>query len=132
MAKIGFHIATPSAVLYAADADMVLIPSADGDMGVLAGHSPVIGLLRPGTIIVTDGNTQTRIFIAGGFMEVNPEKVTVLAEHGVLVSDIDIKTAKDDLHTAELAFYSDNTDTNKTALLIAQAQVDAVEKPQYK
>lgn len=131
MAKIGFHIATPSAELYSADADMVLIPSADGDMGVLAGHCPVIGLLRPGTIIVTDGNTQTRIFIAGGFMEVNPEKVTVLAEHGTLVSDIDIKTAKSDLQSAKSTFDSDNTDTNKTALLVAQAQVDAVENPQY-
>ena len=131
MAKIAFHIATPSAQLYATDADMVLIPSVDGDMGVLAGHSPVMGLLRPGTIIVRDGSTQTRIFVAGGFMEVTAQKVTVLAEKGVLVADIDISTAKSDLQNAQNTYDADNTDINKTALLVAQAQVDAVENPQY-
>ncbi len=121
MAKIGFHIATPSAQLYAADADMVVIPSADGDMGVMAGHSPIIALLRPGTIVVKDSNMEQRIFIAGGFMEVNSEKATVLAEQGILVSEIDIDRARLELQNA-------NTDTTKA---IAQAKIDAVEKPYY-
>ncbi len=121
MAKIAFHIATPSAQLYAADADMVLIPSADGDMGVLAGHSPVIALLRPGTIIVQNDKQQQRLFIAGGFAEVQPQKITVLAEQGVWVSEIDVNTAKSEWESA-------TTDTEKT---IAQAKIDAVEKPYY-
>ena len=121
MAKIEFHIATPSAELYCADADMVILPSADGDMGVLAGHSPVIALLRPGTIIVQDNGTQERIFIAGGFMEVHPEKATVLAEQGMLVSEININDAKSELTTA----------TTEAKKAIAQAKIDAIQTPYY-
>lgn len=76
-----FDLVTPERVLMSADVEQVLVPGADGDLTVLAGHAPLISTLRSGFIEAkgTDNKT-TRIFVRGGFCEISPENVSILAE----------------------------------------------------
>ena len=76
-----FELVSPERILVSSEVSEVLVPGSDGDFTVLAGHAPVISLLRPGvmTAKLADG-TQARTYIHGGFCEVSPESLTVLAE----------------------------------------------------
>ncbi len=70
---------------------MVTIPGSEGYMGVMAGHAPVISTLRPGVIEVTGGQTPgLRLFVRGGFAEVDAAKVVVLAEEAIPMADFDL------------------------------------------
>jgi F-type H+-transporting ATPase subunit epsilon len=82
VAQIHLEIVTPERLVRTEDAYMVTIPGTEGDMGVMAGHAPVMTSLRDGTIRVyaTDGATPTEIGVTGGFAEVTPTGLTILAE----------------------------------------------------
>jgi F-type H+-transporting ATPase subunit epsilon len=89
--KIHFDLVSPERMLLSEDVDMVTIPGAEGYFGVLAGHAPVISSLRPGVIEVTGGTTPNlRLFVRGGFAEVDAKKVIVLAEEAIPLADFDI------------------------------------------
>ncbi len=76
-----FELVTPERVLMSSNVEQVLIPGADGDLTVFAGHAPVISTLRPGVIEAkaADGKV-TRIYVRGGFCEIAPDSVAILAE----------------------------------------------------
>jgi F-type H+-transporting ATPase subunit epsilon len=89
--KIHFDLVSPERMLLSEDVDMVTLPGAEGYFGVLAGHAPVISALRPGIIEVTGGQTAgLRLFIRGGFAEVDQRKVIVLAEEAIPLSEFDL------------------------------------------
>jgi F-type H+-transporting ATPase subunit epsilon len=105
--KIAFELVSPERLLLSDSADMVTIPGTEGYMGVMAGHSPVITVLRAGMIDVSKDGTDSRFFIRGGFAEIGPAKVTVLAEEAIPFGELDlevldqrIKDAGDDLIAA--------------------------------
>jgi F-type H+-transporting ATPase subunit epsilon len=107
--KIHFDLVSPEQMLLSDDVDMVTVPGSEGYFGVLAGHAPVISALRPGVIEVKGGETpERRIFIRGGFAQVDPKKVIVLAEEAIPLEDFDlaaldsrIKDAEEDLVAAK-------------------------------
>jgi F-type H+-transporting ATPase subunit epsilon len=77
-------------------------------MGILPGHAPVLSTLRPGVVTVTRGEKKERIFVRGGFAEVNPQGLTVLAETAIPMAELDtvklaeqIKNAEDDVADAK-------------------------------
>ena len=73
---------------------MVVVPGGDGDIGVLPGHSLLIGTVRPGVIDIHEGGkVKEKIFVAGGFAEVTPERCTVLAEEAMPLSDLTVELA---------------------------------------
>lgn len=128
--KVEFELVSPERLLLSRSVDMVVVPGAEGDFGVLRGHAPLISTLRLGVIDVHDaGGVSERIFVAGGFAEVTPERLTVLAERAVMVSDIDraavetrVKALKDDLAAAK----SDAERAQiEEALVIADAELKA-------
>ena len=88
---------------------MVTVPGAEGDFGVLLGHAPVISTLRPGVIEVQGGSEgDARFFVLGGFAEVSPQKITVLAEEAIPMEKVDaallderIRNAGEDIHIAK-------------------------------
>ena len=85
-----FDLVSPEKLLLSEDVEMVVVPGAEGDFGVLIGHAPLISSLRPGVINTYTGkNVEKRIFVAGGFAEVTGESCTVLAEEAMPVEDID-------------------------------------------
>eukprot|EP00439_Symbiodinium_sp_Y106_P087923 s1_g459.t1 len=106
--KLKFDLVAPERLLMSTEADMVIVPGAEGDFGVLAGHAPVMSTLRVGVLDVsgTDGQDM-RIFVRGGFAEVTPAGLTVLAEEAVPLSELDaaaldqrIKDATEDVQDA--------------------------------
>lgn len=105
----GFELVSPERLLLSVDAEMVVVPGAEGDMGILPGHAPVISTLRNGVIEVTrPGGEAERIFVAGGFAEVSSGKLTVLAEEAVPVKQLDrakleaaLKDAREDAEDAK-------------------------------
>ncbi len=93
--KVSFELVAPERLLFSAEVDMVVVPGSEGDFGVLPGHAPLIATVRPGVIEIYDGgidakNIRERIFVAGGFAEVNGSRCTVLAEEASPVRDIDM------------------------------------------
>jgi len=75
-----FELVSPERVLLSVNADEVVLPGAEGLMGVLAGHAPAVSTLNPGVISVVVGTSRKRIYVNGGFAEVQPDQVTVLAK----------------------------------------------------
>ena len=107
--KVSFELATPEALLVSAAVDMVVVPGAEGDFGVLPGHAPFISTVRAGVIDVYDGDKiDQRIFVADGFAEVNERRCTVLSSEAYPVDALDrgeveprLKAAQDELADAD-------------------------------
>ncbi len=88
--KVQFELVSPERLLLSREVDMVVVPGAEGDFGVLPRHSLLISTVRPGVIeVYEDGAVKDRIFVAGGFAEVTPERCTVLADEALAVDKID-------------------------------------------
>ena len=84
---------------------MVVIPAAEGELGVLGGHAPMIVLLRGGTIRLYEGGQVTdRLFVAGGFAEITPERCTVLANEVIPVAEVSRAVADQRLTDAQAAY----------------------------
>lgn len=107
--KIPFDLVSPERLLLLEDAEMVTLPGTEGDLGVLAGHEPLITTLRPGVIDVKGGaRGDERFFVMGGFADIGPAKLTVLAEEAFPVAGVDaaavdqrIADTKEDLLVAK-------------------------------
>src|SRR5262249_33049992 len=85
MASFHFDLVSPERVLFSGEVDQVDVPGVEGDFGVLAGHAPLIASVRPGILTVFRQGGQLRIVVNGGFAEVNPAGLTVLADYAVPV-----------------------------------------------
>ena len=89
MATFHFELVSPDKVAFSGQVDQVDVPGAEGDFGVLAGHAPLIALLRPGLMTVYAGGEQTKLVVLGGFAEVGPDGLTVLADVATTLDDLD-------------------------------------------
>jgi F-type H+-transporting ATPase subunit epsilon len=88
--KLQFELVSPEKLLLSEAVEMVVVPGSEGNFGVLPGHSLFISTVRPGVIDVYEGNAVSeRIFVAGGFAEVTPERCTVLADEAMPLSSLD-------------------------------------------
>lgn len=89
MATFHFDLVSPESLLMSEAVDQVDVPGSEGDFGVLAGHAPLVTTLRPGILIVYRGGDAFKVVVNGGFAEVNPEGLTVLADMAVPADDFD-------------------------------------------
>jgi F-type H+-transporting ATPase subunit epsilon len=110
---ITFDLVSPERLLLSTDADMVTIPGADGYMGVMPGHMSLVSTLRPGMIDVQAAGRSERFFIRGGFAEVSPTKVTVLAEEAIPMSEMDIAVLDQRIRDAEEDLAAAKTDQER-------------------
>jgi F-type H+-transporting ATPase subunit epsilon len=109
MATFTFELVSPERVLFSGPVAQVVVPGADGDMTILASHAPVMTVLRSGVVSVAeDKGASLRLFVAGGFADVTPAGLTILAEQAIPVSEIDpekvaanMKNAEEDLRDAK-------------------------------
>jgi F-type H+-transporting ATPase subunit epsilon len=97
------EIVTPERKIVDTEADSVTIPTASGETGILPNHAPLISALKPGILAYTSRGTTEKIAIAGGFVEVNRDKVSVLADAAQTAGEIDAAAARADLDAAEKA-----------------------------
>jgi len=132
--KIEFELVSPERLLVSEPVDMVVVPGTEGDFGALARHASMITTVRPGVIdIYEDGKVRERIFVAGGFAEVNETRVTVLAEEAIKVAELNQETVATRIRLAEEALQEADTDLGKAqaqrAIVIARALQDALHAP---
>ena len=130
--KVEFELVSPERLLLSEPVDMVVVPGSEGDFGVLPRHAPLISTVRPGVIAVHDGGQVTaRIFVAGGFAEVTPERCTVLADEAVSLDQADreatqtrLSNAQDDLRYAE---NDEERSAAEAEIAIAEALLAAID-----
>jgi F-type H+-transporting ATPase subunit epsilon len=89
MATFHFDLVTPDKLLFSGEVDQVDVPGVEGDFGVLAGHAPLVALIKPGVLTVHEGGKTHRVVVLGGFAEVNPQGLTVLADAASLADEFD-------------------------------------------
>ena len=124
---IDLEIVSPEKLLLSKAADMVVLPAAEGEMGVLPGHAPMIVLLRGGTIRLTVGGQVTdTLYVSGGFAEVTTTRVTVLATEATEVSELSKSEGQSRL-TAAQAEYDAADKMNTDALDVAMAKVQSAQ-----
>lgn len=105
------EIVSPDRLLLSQPVDMAVIPAAEGEMGVLPGHSPMIVLLRGGTITIHEGGRPTsQLYVSGGFAEVTPERCTVLADEAIPVAEVSRAQAETRLQAAQAEVTAAGTD----------------------
>jgi F-type H+-transporting ATPase subunit epsilon len=130
--QVHFELVSPERLLFSANVGEIVIPGTEGDFAVLPGHSNLISTVRPGVIqILADGNAVSeRIFVEGGFAEVNAAGCTVLAERAQNVADIDRLAADQALADAREDVADAKNDAERAAavaaLAIAEARVHAL------
>ncbi len=100
---IRLEIVTPERLAYEDDVDMVLVPGIDGELGILPHHTPLVSLLGVGELEIRKGGSTETFAVAGGFLQVRPDKVVVMAETADLDSEIDLEKAQEARREAERA-----------------------------
>jgi F-type H+-transporting ATPase subunit epsilon len=102
MAGLHFELVSPARLLFSGDVASVTIPGTEGEMGIYPGHAPVLSTLRPGVVTITpDSGAAERVFVRGGFAEVNPKGLTVLAETAIPMAELDAATLVQQVKNAE-------------------------------
>ena len=105
--KLTFALVSPEREVFHGEVDHVVVPGTGGDFGVSPHHAPVMSVIKPGALRVFNDGAERRIFVDGGFADVTPEGLTVLAEDAVDLSELDaasleqqLKDAQDDVRDA--------------------------------
>jgi F-type H+-transporting ATPase subunit epsilon len=88
------EIVTPERLAYSDEVDMVLVPGIEGELGILPHHTPLVSLLGVGELKIRKGGDEESFAIAGGFLQVRPDKVVVMAETAEIDNEIDLERAR--------------------------------------
>jgi F-type H+-transporting ATPase subunit epsilon len=89
MATFHLDLVSPAKLIFAGDVEQVDVPGLEGDFGVLAGHAPLVATLKPGVLTVFAGAEPQRYVVLGGFAEVSPDGLTILADVGWAFDEAD-------------------------------------------
>ena len=96
--KINYDFVSPEESIISSEVDMVLIPAIEGDAGILPNHAPYMTILRQGIVEVTFGKDNIKQYLVeGGFADITPQKITILAENSINLTDIDDSVLKEKL-----------------------------------
>ena len=87
--KLSFALVSPERELFHGDVDQVVVPGTEGEFGVLAQHAPLMTTIKPGALRILNDGTERKIFVNGGFADVTPDGLTVLAEEAIDLADLD-------------------------------------------
>jgi F-type H+-transporting ATPase subunit epsilon len=112
--SLTLEIVTPEARVYADTVDTVVIPTLQGEIGILPGHLPLLAQVEHGELRVTKGTITTSLAVGGGFVQITGDKISVLAEHAISEEKIDEKVVETALQRAEQAIKeAKNIDPNE-------------------
>lgn len=121
-----FELVSPERILLSEDAEQVIVPGMEGLFTVLAGHAPVISTLRPGVLDAQVTGGRRRVFVRGGFAEVGPEHLTVLAQHMIDLDNIDADRLASEVASAEQMLAEAKDDATRMISGEAVAQLRAL------
>jgi F-type H+-transporting ATPase subunit epsilon len=96
-----FELVSPERLLMSEPVDQVVVPGSEGYFTVLKGHAPFMSTLRPGVVDVITGNSTLRIFVRGGFADVNPAGLIILAEQAIPLDEVDPAMLAQQVQNAE-------------------------------
>jgi F-type H+-transporting ATPase subunit epsilon len=99
--KLHFSLVAPERELVNEEVDQVDVPGAEGEFGVLPHHAPVMAIVKPGALRVYSNGAIRKIFVNGGFADVTPAGLTVLAEDAVDLADVDVAKLEQDIQNAK-------------------------------
>ena len=133
---VEFELVSPEKLLVSESVEMVVVPGAEGDFGVLPGHSAVVSSVRAGVVAVFEnGAVTSRLFVSGGFAEVTPERCTVLADNAVPLGEIDRESVEKSIPDLrdEIDAARDEAEKNaaEKALAAAEAKIAVLDSPVY-
>jgi F-type H+-transporting ATPase subunit epsilon len=95
MARIKLEIVTAERQTFADEVNAIIAPGVEGQLGILPHHAPLMTMLQPGEIILKKDNEEIYLFVSGGFLEVRPDKVIILADACEHCEEIDISRAEE-------------------------------------
>jgi F-type H+-transporting ATPase subunit epsilon len=128
--SLHFELVSPARLLFSGEVESVQIPGSEGDMTILPNHAPVLSSLKPGVVSIDKGGTTEKIFVRGGFAEVNPQGLTVLAETAIALADLNqaalaqqIKNAEEDVADAKTDEARDRAQTTLDQLKALAAAI---------
>ncbi|MHB9093859.1 MAG: F0F1 ATP synthase subunit epsilon [Eubacteriales bacterium] len=123
--NITVEIVTPERVVFSEQVDFVVVPGIEGYLGVLPMHAPIVSGLNVGILKVITGGKETKLATSGGFMEVNNDKVVVLAETAERSDEIDVSRAKAARERAEqrLASRTHDVDVARAEMALRRALI---------
>lgn len=101
MASIKLDVVTAERAVYSDDVDIVIAPGVEGQLGILPHHTPLMTMLQPGELIARKGADEFSLAVSGGFLEVRPDRVIVLADSAERAEEIDIARAEEAKRRAE-------------------------------
>jgi F-type H+-transporting ATPase subunit epsilon len=101
MAALHFEFASPERVLFSGEVDQVDLPGSEGDMGILPLHAPLVTTLRPGIVTIFNQGQRQPVVVVGGFAEMSPAGLTILADRAVAREDFDMATLATEIKDAE-------------------------------
>ncbi len=129
---IELEVATPERSMVREHVAEVQVPGSDGYLGILPGHAPLLGLLGTGLLSYGAGGRRRYLAIQGGFLEVQPDHVRVLADLAERAEEINVDRARADLSRAQQQVSDPNSGVDPAAALnavaLAQARIEAAEK----
>jgi len=117
------EVVTPERIVYSEQADMVVVKGAEGELGILPNHIPLVTPLKIAPVRVKSGSKEQLIAVHGGFMEVRKDKVVILAESAELPEEIDVDRARSAKERAErrLAQRAENIDDARAQIALQKA-----------
>ena len=121
---IQLEIVTPERLAYSDQVDAVVLPGSEGELGVLPHHAPLVTTLGIGELRIRKGATEESFAIVGGFLQVRPDKVVVMAETADMASEIDLEKAQEARREAEQALesgYHEGADLSAARASLQQA-----------
>ena len=111
--------------LFEGDVDFIVATGADGELGILPRHAPLMTILKPGALKITQGGSEQLLFVGGGFLEVLPERVTVLADVAEHADEISIASAEEARRRAQEKLAGTLTAAEETEFQNALAMAEA-------
>ncbi len=128
-ATFNFELVTPERLVFAGEAQQVVVPGAEGDFAVLAGHAPFISTLRPGILDVTLAQGRQQLLVKKGVAEADPDRLTVLAQSVVPLEELHGARLASELQLAEAQAAEAEDDH---ARMMADTLLDVLKRLQLK
>ncbi len=101
MATLHLEIVTPEALAYQAEVNGVVVPGVEGELGILPQHVPLITQILPGELRIQEGDKELRLAVGEGFLEVRPDRVSILTDMAIEEAEIDEDAAAEAVARAE-------------------------------
>jgi len=125
MATLRLDIVTAERVVFSEDVDIIVAPGVEGQLGILPHHTPLMTMLQPGELRVRRSGEELSLVITGGFLEVRPDRVIILADAAERAEEIDIARAEEAKRRAEekLARHTPEIDTARAEAALRRSLI---------